>query len=795
VVVVAATTETVNGMFFRDPARKKASAWRALLVVGALVTAMVLCGASAAQGATAWSGGLTSGIGTSTTTVVSDGTTSPPEFTYNLDNGSAGASGSWQFSTTSTASGPVDLDWSYSGFNAYFEVTVGLSAFVTHNGTTTTTTLVNAGPVDCCTPPSGGFSYSGVTQLTVAAGDTYGFTMAGSNADSDALLSGTLDVTIDPPPTTAGLLGSWTMNETSGTVAADASGHGNDGVISPSVALGVPGASGAAFGFSGGSGSLVDVPYGTGGLEPPTTQLTLSAWIDPSDLNCAGFGQCAIASNEAPPGSGTYGYGIRVIQNPGPQLQFCYGGQNAPGNCVYGAYTPALGTWANVVGTYDGTTLNEYVNGALIASQPGSFPPLNTMSDFFIGQLPSGDNPFDGAIQDVRVYDRVLSPAEIANQAAPDASPAFTSAGTATFVAGQAGSFTITATGSPTAALAETGPLPPGVTFEDTGDGIATLSGAPTAAGSYPVVIGAANGVAPAASQLFDLEVTAAPNPVTAAPPLVSAEGVQTVNGTSATLTAAIDPNGSDTSYVLEYGPTAAYGQETAPVDIGSGTQTVSASISGLAESQTYHFRFVATSAQGTTDGADAMVTTTTGGTGPTLGTVPAPTQTTTADVLPYAGTVLVNGKPLLVGEQIPFGQQIDATQGTLVVRTVLDGVQQAMQFAGGVFVLTQTQAGTTVLTLEGGRFGVCSASRTVRSASSPKTRAVRSLWGNGHGRFEVKGRYAAATVRGTIFHVVDRCDGTLVHVDRGIVLVTVLTTGTTATVTAGRSYLAHARP
>lgn len=216
----------------------------------------------------------------------------------------------------------------------------------------------------------------------------------------------------------SGLLGWWTLNETSGIVAHDSSGNGNDGMISQGVVLGIPGARGTAFGFSStGIGSWVDVPYGAGTLAPASTQITLSAWIAPSDLYCGGFGQCAIASNEPTPGSNMWGYGIRVIDLGVPTLQFCWGTESGPGNCAYGPYTPAFGTWANVVGTYDGATLNEYVNGVLVASQPGVFPALNTTTDFFIGRLPSGNLPFDGGIDDVRVFNRVLSPAEIANQA------------------------------------------------------------------------------------------------------------------------------------------------------------------------------------------------------------------------------------------------------------------------------------------------------------------------------------------------------------------------------------------
>jgi hypothetical protein len=61
-------------------------------------------------------------------------------------------------------------------------------------------------------------------------------------------------------------------------------------------------------------------------------------------------------------------------------------------------------------------------------------------------------------------------------------------------------------------------------------------------------------------------------------------------------------------------------------------------------------------------------------------------------------------------------------------------------------------------------------------------------------GRFRTRGRYAAATVRGTIWDTADRCDGTLVRVRRGVVSVTDLVRHTTVTVRAGHSYLAKPR-
>jgi len=87
--------------------------------------------------------------------------------------------------------------------------------------------------------------------------------------------------------------------------------------------------------------------------------------------------------------------------------------------------------------------------------------------------------------------------------------PNITSAGSATFPVGRQGSFTVTTTGYPAAALSETGALPAGLTWIDNGNGTATLSGTPPAGSArrtpYCFTIRASNGVGTAATQIFRL--------------------------------------------------------------------------------------------------------------------------------------------------------------------------------------------------------------------------------------------------------------------------------------------------
>jgi hypothetical protein len=76
--------------------------------------------------------------------------------------------------------------------------------------------------------------------------------------------------------------------------------------------------------------------------------------------------------------------------------------------------------------------------------------------------------------------------------------PAFTSAGSTTFVLGKSASFAIAATGTPAPAITESGALPAGLTFTAGANGAATISGTPAAGttGVYPVTLTATNTIA-----------------------------------------------------------------------------------------------------------------------------------------------------------------------------------------------------------------------------------------------------------------------------------------------------------
>ncbi len=95
-----------------------------------------------------------------------------------------------------------------------------------------------------------------------------------------------------------------------------------------------------------------------------------------------------------------------------------------------------------------------------------------------------------------------------------------------------------------------------------------------------------------------------------AAPPSIAETTVEAVTQTTAALRARIDPGNLATTYRFEWGPSDAYGQRAPSVDAtvsGSGTRTLTAPIAGLQPDTTYHFRVVATNAEGTVPGPDVV--------------------------------------------------------------------------------------------------------------------------------------------------------------------------------------------
>ena len=93
----------------------------------------------------------------------------------------------------------------------------------------------------------------------------------------------------------------------------------------------------------------------------------------------------------------------------------------------------------------------------------------------------------------------------------------------------------------------------------------------------------------------------AASKPTPPPVPQASTTAATHVLVTSAMLTAVINPEGLETSYYFQYGPTTAYGSQTPTVSVGSGVAKVKVGkpVSKLQSGVTYHYRVVAVTSKG----------------------------------------------------------------------------------------------------------------------------------------------------------------------------------------------------
>ena len=169
---------------------------------------------------------------------------------------------------------------------------------------------------------------------------------------------------------------------------------------------------------------------------------------------------------------------------------------------------------------------------------------------------------------------------------------------------------------------------------------------------------------------------------------------------------------------------------------------------------------------------------------------------------------------PLTGAANVPVGSQLDTSKGRVALTSAADtggAKTQTSDFYQGIFAVKQSvpkkkpkkpKALVTDLVMKGEiPRSQCAPLKGARSAADEATKKKKGpksvlgkLWGSGKGKFRTDGKYSAATVRGTIWLVEDRCEGTFTKVTRGTVQVRDLKRKKTITVKAGHSYLARAQ-
>ena len=181
--------------------------------------------------------------------------------------------------------------------------------------------------------------------------------------------------------------------------------------------------------------------------------------------------------------------------------------------------------------------------------------------------------------------------------------------------------------------------------------------------------------------------------------------------------------------------------------------------------------------------------------------TLPPPPPPGFENVQPF-GTVLikVNGQfvPLTTFQQVKIGTELDTTDGR--VRLTSSDGSTGFFFEGRfkivqVFVTVNGKRKLVTILVMTAPFNECGTRTTASFSQKPKQKrkVIRKLWGNTKGSFRTQGKYASATVRGTLWETVDYCDGTLVIVREGIVDVLDLVRNEHHFVPAGDSFFTPA--
>ena len=255
----------------------------------------------------------------------------------------------------------------------------------------------NLGAEDTTAPYSASWGTTGFPNgshtLTAVARDSAGQTT------TSASVTVTVSNSAPPPPT--GLAGAYSFNAGSGTTAADSSGNGNNGTIS-GPAWSTLGKYGGALSFDG-VNDLVTVADANS-LDFTTT-LTLEAWVFPTTI--AGSWRTVVLKEQ----SGQLVYALYAGEDSGvPSGHVFVNGDTD----TRGPAALPLNTWSHLAVTYDGSTIRLYVNAALVSSLAGvagSMP--NSTGAVRIGGNNIWPEWFAGRIDEVRLYNRALSQAEL----------------------------------------------------------------------------------------------------------------------------------------------------------------------------------------------------------------------------------------------------------------------------------------------------------------------------------------------------------------------------------------------
>ena len=207
-------------------------------------------------------------------------------------------------------------------------------------------------------------------------------------------------LTINNDDGAPGLVAAYSFDEGSGTVAADASGTGNNGTVTGATWT-AAGKNGGALSFDG----VNDLVSRADNATLDVTRITIEAWVNPSALS----GWRTVVLKE---GTDALGYALYAHDDSPRPAAYINTGQ-AGDRWSEGVTALPLNTWTHLATTYDGATLRLYVNGVQVRSRAYTGNIVNRAGPLSIGGNNVWGEWFSGLLDDVRIYNRALTLAEI----------------------------------------------------------------------------------------------------------------------------------------------------------------------------------------------------------------------------------------------------------------------------------------------------------------------------------------------------------------------------------------------
>jgi len=289
--------------------------------------------------------------------------------------------------------------------------------------------VISLGPVTVVVPNVVGSTQAGATTALTGLGLTVSTTTASSNtvpfgnviqqtpiAGATAIVPSNVALVISAGVSN-GLIAAFGFEEQAGTVAIDSSPAPRDGTVAGGAVRVATGKIGRAIQFDGVNDSVNIIDGAAGTKLDLTTGMTIEAWVNPSAQS--GW-ETVVYKERGAAGTGLLSYAL-YSHDGAPQA----GGLLGPAGYIrIGTAdqavrrTPAaalpLNVWTHLATTYDGATQRLFVNGVQVTSVArtgaivvGNQPLRIGASNAQIAEF------FNGLIDEVRIYNRALTAAEI----------------------------------------------------------------------------------------------------------------------------------------------------------------------------------------------------------------------------------------------------------------------------------------------------------------------------------------------------------------------------------------------